>query len=151
VFWIFAMPELKKSSMTLRIMGDDLVPEEITNLLGAAPTFAHFKGETIVIRKTEKTRIANFGTWQIRAADREPGNLNAQIGEILSKTSVDLAVWQSIAKRFQVSLFCTLYMEGGDEGLTISPQSLAALGARNIGMGLNMIYLGDLDKHKTGT
>lgn len=132
-------------------MGDDLVPEEITNLLGTAPSFAHYKGETIIIRKTEKTRIAKFGTWQIRAVDREPGDLNAQIGEILSKTSVDLTVWQSISNRFQVDLFCTLYMGGGDEGLTIYPRSLAALGARNIGMGLNMIFLGDDDELKTGT
>lgn len=38
------MVHLERSVATLRIMGDELVPEEISRLLSAMPTSAHVKG-----------------------------------------------------------------------------------------------------------
>src|SRR4051812_34647695 len=39
------MAHVQRSVVTLRIGGDDLVPDEITKLLGAKPTAAETKGE----------------------------------------------------------------------------------------------------------
>lgn len=63
-----------------------------------------------------------------------------------SQATGDLAVWQSVAK-YHADLFCGLFMRVGNEGLTISSQSLAALGARGIEMGLD-IYGGDDDEEE---
>ncbi len=136
------MAQLQKSAVTLRIMGDDLIPGEITKLLGASPTHSETKGDKIVGKKTGRVRIANAGMWRLCALDREPEDIDGQIHEILSQMTPDLAVWQSITKLYNADLFCGLFMRVGNEGLTISSESLAALGARGIEMGLD-IYAGD--------
>ena len=129
-------------------MGDALVPEEITALLGVSPTTAQIKGEKIVSSKTGKERIAKSGMWRLRATPCEPEDIDDQIHEILSQMTDDLAVWQRIGKKYKMDLFCGLFMGCSNEGFSISPQSLAALGARGVEMGLD-IYAGLYDEQET--
>ena len=120
-------------------MGDDLVPVEVTALLGTSPTAAHIKGETgdhVVGPKVGDVRVARSGIWMLDAADREPEDMNGQIQELLSRMTSDLLVWLSITKRFRVDLFCGLWLTGSESGMTLSPKSLAALGERGIELGL---------------
>jgi hypothetical protein len=133
------MSEVRSSAVALRIIGDDLVPAEITALLGASPSHSVVKGEKgkhIVGPLVGDVRIAKSGMWTLEAPDREPEDMNGQIREILSQTTDDLAVWQSIAKRYKVDLFCGLFLNASYGGLALSPQSLAALGERGIEVGL---------------
>ena len=143
------MAQIRQSVVALRIIGDDLLPDEITALLGTPPTRAVVKGETgkhIVGPKVGDVRVARSGMWTLEAQDREPEGMNGQIHEILSRMTDDLSIWQSITKRFRVDLFCGLWLTGSDSGMTLSPQSLVALGERGIELGL-CIY-GD-DEHET--
>ena len=135
------MARLRESVVTLRIGGDDLVPEEITKLLGTAPTHAQTKGEKIVGKKTGTITIAKAGLWRLSAANREPEDMNGQIHEILSQTTNDLAVWKNITARYWVDLYCGLFLGVSNEGLVLSPVSLAALGKRGIELALD-IYSG---------
>ena len=136
------MASLDRTAASLRIFGDDLVPKEITLVLGHEPSDAEIKGQAIVGKSTGKIRVANTGSWRLSATKQSPGNLDAQIEEILSKLSSDLSVWKNLSERYQVDLFCGLFLNGGNEGLAISPKSLAALGLRGIELGLD-IYGGD--------
>jgi hypothetical protein len=144
------MAQLQKSVVALRIWGDDLTPDEITTLLGASPTRAQTKGDRFVGKKTRHVRIAKAGMWSLCASDREPEDMDGQIHEILSQLTGDLTVWQTITRKYYADLFCGLFMRVGNEGLTVSSQSLAALGARGIEMGLD-IYAGDDDEDETST
>jgi Domain of unknown function (DUF4279) len=144
------MAQLRKSSVSLRIAGDDLIPNEITRLLGVSPTLAQIKGEKIVGRKTGTARSAKFGMWRLGVASREPEDMDGQIQEILSQTTDDLTIWRSITEKYDVDLFCGLFMGRSNEGLTISAHSLAALGARSIEMSLD-IYGGHDDENETST
>ncbi len=139
------MAQLQHSAVRLRITVVDLVPAEVTALLGASPTSATMKGDKIVGKKTQQARIAKTGMWQLRAGDCKPEDLDGQIREILSQVTGDLSLWQSITKKYHADLFCGLFMRGGNEGLTISAKSLASLGARGIEMDLD-IYAGDDDE-----
>ena len=91
---------------------------------------------------------APFGIATFRRAlvtDRsELAAVPAQIAELLSKLTDDPTVWDSIADRYDLDLFCGLFMRTGNEGLSIYPPSLMALGARHIELGLD-IYGGDDD------
>ena len=98
----------------------------------------------MVGRNNGSVRIASTGMWRLFASDRQPEDLDGQIGELLSKLTDDLGVWASIAGKYRVDLFCGLFMDGGNEGLSITPQSLAALGLRRIELDLD-IYAGDGD------
>lgn len=126
------MAQLHKSAVALRIAGDDLVPDEISRLLGASPTESQTKGQEFIGPKTGKVRIAKCGMWRLCASDREPEDIDGQIHDLLSQVTDDLSVWRSVTERYDVDLFCGLFMRVGNEGLTISAESLAALGARDI-------------------
>jgi len=138
------MAQLKTSAATLRVIGDDLVPQEITSLLGADPTLAHAKGESLIGSKTGKVRIAKFGMWQMCVSDREPADLDGQIEEIFGKLSADNTVWQMIAEKYRVDLFCGLFLGESNEGIVIHPRSLNALAERRIELQLD-IYAGDVE------
>jgi hypothetical protein len=132
------MASLDRSAASLRIFGDELDPKELTLLLGCEPSGAERKGQEIVGRSTGKVRVAKTGSWRLSATKREPGNLDAQIEEILSKLSSDLSVWRMISERYRVDLFCGLFLNGENEGLTISSKSLSDLGNRGIELGFDI-------------
>jgi hypothetical protein len=138
------MASLDRTAASLRIFGDDLDPKELTLLLGHEPSGAEIKGQEIVGKSTGNTRVARTGSWRLSATKQAPGNLDAQIEEILSKLSSDLSVWKKVSERYRVDLFCGLFLKGVNEGLIISSNSLAALGNRGIEMELD-IYGGDSD------
>jgi len=95
-------------------------------------------------------RVARTGTWQLDASDRKPGDIDGQIHEILAQMTGDIAIWQSLTRRYHADLFCGLFMRFGNEGLTISAASLEALGIRGIELGLRL-YGGDRDEEAAGS
>jgi hypothetical protein len=134
------MARLQESVATLRISGDPLIPEEISRMLGSDPTHSQIKGEIIVVPKTGKESVAQFGLWILGASDCEPENINGQVEAILGMLTDDLHIWTKIREEFKIDLFCGLFMGSSNEGLSISPQTLAALGLRSIELSLDIYY-----------
>lgn len=125
------------SVVTLRFFGDDLVPEQISALLGGRPTVSYHKGQERVGSHTGVVRIAKTGSWRLSAVDRKPEDLEAQIFEILEQLTQDLAVWDSLA-RYQPDLFCGVFMGSGNDGTSISAKALLSMGQRGITLGLDI-------------
>jgi hypothetical protein len=136
------MGAIDYSVATLRLFGDDLVPDEISTLLGASPTESCLKGQELVGRNTGAVRIAKTGSWRLSATRREPEDLEAQILEILGQLTQDLSVWESLA-RYQPDLFCGLFMGSSNDGLPLSAKALLSLGQRGIALGLDIYDVGD--------
>ena len=132
------MAQVHQSVATLRIMGDDLDPTEITKALGCEPTEGQRKGDVLVGRDTGIERIAKFGKWHLDASDQEPEDLDGQISELLRRLTPSLDVWKFLGTRYRIDLFCGLFMQQTNEGLVLSPESLKALGERGIELGLDI-------------
>ena len=143
------MAHLQTSAVALRIIGDDLDPDEITKLLGVPPTIAEKKGDRIT-GKNPGYRIARSGMWRLRTRDRQPESLQGQIEEILGQLTPDLAVWKNLALRYRVELFCGLFMDKGNEGLILPPKPLADLGVRGIELQLDIYGPARADMGDTG-
>jgi Domain of unknown function (DUF4279) len=129
---------INHSVATLRILGDDLLPDEISLLLGANPTESYKKGEELVGHSTGTSRIARTGRWSLSATRQEPEDLEAQIFEVLDQLSSDLKVWESISSRFKSDLFCGIFMGSRNEGVPLSSKALFAMGQRGISLGLDI-------------
>ena len=142
------MAVVNETLAALRIGGDALDPAEVTRLLGHAPSLAQTKGQEIGRNSAGEPHFAKIGQWQLEASNRSPGDLDAQIDEILSQLSDDLAVWSALTSQYEADLFCGLLLQVSDEGLTLSPKSLAALGSRGIELGL-CIYSGKAETPNT--
>jgi Domain of unknown function (DUF4279) len=131
------MAHLQRAVATLRIAGDDLVPAEISMLLGTEPTRSKEKGKEWLTPLGE-TKIATTGQWHLYATDTEPENLDDQVAELLGKLTSDLVVWSNLSTRFKIDLFCGWFMREGNEGVEISPVTLKALGERGILLGIDL-------------
>jgi hypothetical protein len=124
------MSAIEESTAALRIFGDGLIPEAISARIGAMPTSAYRKGDVQQNRGGELIR--KTGMWLLEASRKEPEDLNAQVAEILSRLTQDIAVWRAITQEFEVDLYCGLFMETTNNGLCLSASTLAALGDRGI-------------------
>lgn len=79
--------------------------------------------------------------WSVSAEQRIPGDLDAQIAELLEGTTEDIGVWRNITSRFKSDIFCGLFLGEWNEGLSISPTTMKVLGERGILLDLD-IYSG---------
>ncbi|ASL48723.1 hypothetical protein bAD24_p00060 (plasmid) [Burkholderia sp. AD24] len=139
------MGPLQRSRATLRIAGDELIPDEISHLLGCLPTSSRRKGEEISGKTSGQKHVAISGLWRLTASPREPEDLDGQIDEILIRLTDDLKVWKALSQRYSVDLFCGLFMGCGNEGLSLSARSSKLLGARGIELGLDIYGPDDPD------
>jgi len=143
------MGAVDHSLATLRFFGDDLVPDEITTLLGASPTVSYLKDQELVGSKTGVLRIAKTGSWRLSASRREPEDVESQVFEILDQLSKDLIVWTKLASRYKPDLFCGIFMGGSNDALALSAKALLALGQRGVSLGLD-VYAADGEESSVG-
>lgn len=132
------MAHLHSSVASLRVKGDTLNPDEITRLLGAPPSYSHACGDELIGHKTRQVRIAKSGMWSLHAGECEPEDLDSQVQEILGDLTADLSVWADLAQRFEIDLFCGLFMKVANEGVLLAPATLMALGERGIALDLDI-------------
>lgn len=136
------MPAIHRAVATLRIVGPDLDPDQITTLLGGTPTRTERKGQEISNADGRPPRIARFGQWRIEAPAAQPGDINVQVNKLLEGLTKDVAVWRNLSSQFKVDIFCGWFMNKTNEGEDISPETLLALGERGISLALD-IYAPD--------
>ena len=137
------MGKFESSTASLRIFGDDLAPDEVTQLLGCPPTIAYIKGQP---RRPESKHFWRFGGWLLDADDAEPEDLDAQLNHILNQINPDLSLWrEQILARFRVDFFCGLYMRGGNSGLILSPATMLRLAERELEIGFDVYDQDELE------
>ncbi len=130
------MTHLYRSVAALRIMGDALDPDEITHLLGCAPSSAHRKGDPIRQSRARGPVLARSGMWMLNADDRQPADLDAQIGALFARLPDDPGLWRDLSSRFVIDLFCGFFMHDSDEGIEVSPRALRMLAERSVTLAL---------------
>ncbi len=135
------MARIARSRASLRVTGDALIPDEISKLLQCKPTAAYAKGDVRIGKVTGRKIVYPSGGWRLKAQLAEPEDLDGQIAELLGKLNCDLSVWERLSSRFRIDLFVGLFMEGSNEGMEISAESLKMLGDRGIVLGLDIYGL----------
>jgi len=125
------MSTVHNTVASLRFFGDDLDPGEITRLLGASPTVGVRKGG-VWLTASGAEKIARRGSWRLNVEDRSPGNLDAQIAELFGPLTTDLAVWHELSSRFDADIFLGLFLQESNEGISLAPDTLRAVGSRGL-------------------
>lgn len=106
-------------------------------MVGAVPHFAYRKGELVHWsggRVTER----RTGLWLQKAEPREPEGIDFQVRELLAGLTQDLEIWARLAAKFEMDLFCGLFMNESNEGLSLSVATLRALAERSIEIGFDV-------------
>lgn len=69
---------------------------------------------------------------------------DAQVTAILSRLTTEESVWAELRAKDDINLFCGWLMEHGNEGVSIAPETMSALGTRGILMDIDL-YGSDSD------
>ena len=86
------MPALPRSRVTLRVVGKDLKPDDISRRLGATPTSARLRGSARRFDGSAEPHVPPFGSWHLETSECRPEDVNGQVDAILAGLTTDLTV-----------------------------------------------------------
>lgn len=132
------MSTAEHSVVTFRVFGDDLVPAEISTLLGCDPTSAAAKGDARIIGNDRVKYVEPTGRWKLCSVDRSPEDVASQISELLGRMTSDLATWKLLGSRYSMDFFCGVFMGSSNDGLVLPSEVLLQLTMRGIGLELDI-------------
>lgn len=131
------MTVLDHTAASLRVFGENLKPDEITALLGCAPSEAWLKGD-VQSSKAGRVITRKSGAWFLRAARAEPEDFNGQVSSLFAQTTGDLSAWRTLYANYQVDLFCGWFMSTSNDGVSVSVATLRALADRGVELSLDI-------------
>jgi hypothetical protein len=158
--WV-AGGSMDKCSVSLRFFGEDLDPDELTQILGVEPSSAYRKGD--IFRGKKHDKIYKTGSWRLRS-QRSDIDLEDQINGLLNKlpsdeviagsvvsrqSNDDLGVWLDLTTRFQVDLFCGLWMKRWNRCVDFQAAILQRIAERGLSIGLDIYVDYDLEEDST--
>src|SRR4051812_42302753 len=79
-------------TMSLRVHAKEADWSKVSTLLGCQPD-------------------GKRGAWLLEAPPRLDGDMDAQVEQLISRTSTDLSAWAEVASIWRVDIFCGLFLE----------------------------------------
>ncbi len=131
---------VREFRLSLRLFGDDLDPDEVSELLGSAPSDSYRKGDLLPGRYR---RAAKRGAWFLTADHREGTDkgFSNVVDELIDSLNGDLDVWYSLTRRYHVDLFCGVFMEHtGNEGVELPLETMKRLVDRGVKIEFDIYY-----------
>ncbi|WP_179102120.1 DUF4279 domain-containing protein [Sphingopyxis sp. KK2] len=116
---------------------DDLVPSEITSLLGVEPHLAVIKGERF-LSSNGKYIEASTGKWQFWGDWKSPVDLNEEISTLLAMLTDDLAAWSYLTARCHCYLTVGGHFNDWTGGIALAPETISALAARGLAIDFDL-------------
>lgn len=132
------MAHMNRAVASLRIMGDDLDPEEVTALLCGSPSHTQKKGQPVHSTSDKPSWPANSGLWRKNAIETKPEDFDLQVRQMLNELTQDIGVWKALSTKYRMDVFCGWFMSSSNEGVEIKPETLFLLGQRGITLGIDI-------------
>jgi hypothetical protein len=130
-------------TVCLRVIADDLDPEEVSHLLNCQPTKSHVKGEVIVGKNTGLRRVAPTGVWLLNSEDERSVGLDEQVVHLLGRMSDDPAAWEALTKKYKAEVFCGLFLDAENRECWLSAGALRHLAERGLDIGFDIYAVFD--------
>jgi hypothetical protein len=131
------MDSLQRAKVSVLIADDNLVPSELTALLGGPPKLGVSKGETFLASHGKQIK-AQTGMWQFGSEWESPPQLDRQIGEVLSALTSDMLVWAEVTNRYLCYLSVGGYFHDWTGGMTLGPNTSQLLAERNLSIDFDL-------------
>jgi Domain of unknown function (DUF4279) len=130
---------IEKYKITLRVFGGEgFDPEYLTKVLGCRPTMAEIKGQRIVT--PTGTRTAQENRWSLTVESDHRDEIEQGITSLLNRLPTNLELWRELTQRYNVDLYCGLFLRTSKRGFGLSPQVTRMLADRNVGIGFDLYF-----------
>lgn len=126
---------IPKLRVSLRIRGDALDPEFLTQQFGITPSRSARKGETLIRQGRE--RMQETGVWVYRLEVPPATELGEAIGLLLEVFPEDSTLWGEITSAYTADVFCGMFLEDDHQSTVVGPEILTALGRRGLPISLD--------------
>jgi hypothetical protein len=127
---------IDRACVSLRVFGESLVPDEVTQLLGCQPTESRCKGDVIPDKRYH--RVAKTGSWRLEGALAATTDIGEQLIALLAAVTSDLEVWNRLTAEFDVDIFCGVFLNVSNRGFSLTPQVSRMLSDRGIEVGFDI-------------
>ena len=110
------------------------MPDDITMLLGCPPTVAEVKGA--------RGRFPRKGRWAltIDSEDCEDIDLEDGLKIFLAKLPPDMKMWEALAARYKVDIYCGLFLATHNRGFGLSAEIAKMLSDRRLEIGFDIYF-----------
>lgn len=136
----------KWARASLRIFGENLVPEDISSSLNLAPTQTHLRGQ----RKSERVSVVwKHSMWLLQSPlgteEEVPRHLEWLLGELERCATV----LKELSTKFEIDFFCGFSSENGQGGFTLNAELLRRLANLGIPVTLDLYppQVGEVDEN----
>ena len=131
-------------SIILRVSSENLVPDEVTKLMGCVPDESQQKGKPVLRADGTVMRIAKFGAWRLtlKPKDTDEWDCGEAMMIVLRRLPSAIGFWRQLAGRHKVDFFVGLSMPTRNKGFVLSPMVMKYLGDRGIEAGFDVYYDG---------
>jgi len=125
------MSDVDRSTASLRFIGEDLDPNELSKRLEFLPS----EETAYPIIKTKK---GNITVWSVSCCESDLNELGKKIETLLSWFTYDITVWKEISGKYRGEIFCGLFLDGWNRGFELSTELLRKLSDRNLLIGFDI-------------
>jgi len=126
------MAFVHRSAVTLRFLGDNFDPGDISAALGVKATHSVRKGGTS-LTPNGRQFIARKASWLLKVPDESPGDLDKQIAALMSMAPcMDFDICKDLSERFKGEIFAGVFLSGLNQGIGLLPETMLALGLRGL-------------------
>lgn len=119
------MPEIDRSTASLRFIGEGLDPNELLSRLEFSPS-------QDAINPIVKMKKKNIIVWSVGIRESAAGELEKKIDALLSWFTDDITVWKELSWKYRGEIFCGLFLDGWNRGFELSAELLKKLSERNL-------------------
>lgn len=131
------------SSATLRIFGETLDPDALTELLKRPPTSSYKVGDRISPRVAA---LRKQGMWRLESPLSRTATLSDQILELLSQLSSEASVWEEITRKHKADIYCGIDIRLPNSGTELTAATVAALAVRKLSVQFDFYALPEEDE-----
>ena len=128
--------EIDLVKISLRVVGEDLDPDEVTELLGVEPTFAARKGEMVEVLGGLRTQPT--GLWVLDLGDSPEWELADGISTLLDRMPDDPELWEDLAGRYKLDLFCGAFLQAANRGFALPEELIRRMADRRLAFSVDI-------------
>ncbi len=121
------------------VYGEEVVPAEVSALLGCTPTSSHRRGD----RRGPKSPQYKRGAWLLEVRGTAPEGPEELVAKVLGRLPEDEALWLKLAERFEVRLRFAFHMTGWNRGFALSAQLVERVARLHANVGFDIYAHGD--------
>lgn len=138
-------------SITLRVSSENLVPDQVSKVLGCEPDESQQRGKQVLCPDGTVMRIAKSGAWRLtlKPDATDEWDCAEAMMLLLGRLPKAVGVWRQITKEHAVDFFVGLSMPSNNKGFELPPAVMKYLGDRGIAAGFDIYHDGEGSAERT--